>query len=230
MSQDEIYELAKGIIVAGNADGKSDDDIKMDMFAAKVPFSKLNSLFKTISIEEGLIVDPKVIATAAGEFIEQISWDEFEEWPQVQEAVDGIVDRVDGATNARILTLIRAYCREEEIELPKKPRAGGGGGGRGSKLIGAIVDMAIANPEMTKQEAYDAIRPLVSSKSGKHHSNTLYYVNTAFAQCIAVAKSITLADSLKALKAQADPAGSDEAVSSDDDFAEADDFSEEEVA
>ena len=177
MNLEELKVLATQIIEAGHADDKTEDDIKMDMFGAKIPFSKLNSLYKTIAIELGLLVDPKVVTEGVSELVEMVSWDDMETWDDVQGAVDSIADKVDGATPQRVISLIRAHCREEEIELPKKPKgtAGGGGRARGGKAAAAMVELFAANPAPTKQEFYDVVRPVT-----KGHRNVMDYMNMYF--------------------------------------------------
>lgn len=218
MDNEDIKKLATQIIEDGYAESKSEDDVKMDMFAAKVPFSKLNSLYKTISIELGHIVDPKEVTEGINALLADIPWADFEEWDQAEPAIDHIVENVNGATPQRALSLVRAYCKTEEIDLPKKPKAtgGGGGGARSSKLANAIVQ-AVLDGVTSKEDAYAIINPLVGGKM--KHKNTLYYVNTTFAICLAVKTETPLTDVMAELKEQADPAGADpvaEAVEEDD--------------
>ena len=220
---EEIKALAEQVIDQGHADGLDADAVKMNMMTAGVPFSKLNSLFNSISIDKGYAVNPKDVTEGLKELIPEIPWADFTDWEsQVQKAIDHLADTVDGATPARALTLARAFCKEEEIELPTKPRAGGGGG-RSSKLAAAIVDLVVANPEATVAEAYAVVSPLVGGNMP--HKNAMYYVNTTFAIALAAANGETLDVVTKALKEQpepvpatpdADPNSTDEVEEDDD--------------
>jgi len=208
MTEQDYKATATKIIENGFANDMSEDDIKMEMFSAKIPFSKLNSLYKQISIELGLMVDPKVVTENVNNLLEQMPLDEIEEWHQVESAVQHIVDNVDGATPARVLTLMRSHCKDQEIELPKKPKsASGTSGPRTSKLSEAVVNLVNKNPNATKQEAYDTLKPLVGGNF--QHKNTLYYINTSFALALAAKKGVTLEEVVTELKKQQDPEGSD---------------------
>lgn len=205
--QKDYKEIATRIIENGFASDMSEDDIKMEMFSNKIPFSKLNSLYKQVAIELGLMVDPKVVTENVNEMLKEMPLDEIEEWHQVESAVQHVVDNVDGATSARVLTLMRTYCKENDIELPKKPKASGGGGPRTSKLSEAVVSLVNKNPNATKQEAYDTLKPLVGGNF--QHKNTLYYINTSFALALAAKKGVDLETVISDLKKQPDPEGSD---------------------
>jgi hypothetical protein len=214
------------VIEQSHNEGLDEDATKMKMFAAGVKFSKLNSLYKSISIELGHLVDPKEITESLKELIPTVEWADIESWESgVQQAVDWLVSEVDGATPQRALALVRAYCKEEEVQLPAKPKGatgGGTGGGRASKLAAGIVDLVIANPMATKQEAYDVIYPLVGGKM--KHKNAMYYVNSTFAIAVAAASGTTLDVVTANLKEQADPANTDPAQAADEDEDDEGDF------
>ncbi|RLA18840.1 MAG: hypothetical protein DRQ56_06645 [Gammaproteobacteria bacterium] len=218
MNLEEVKALATGIIENGYAEEMSEDDIKMEMFTQKVPYSKLNTLFKTISISLGLMVDPKEVTDGINALVEKIDWESKTEWSQVAETLDHIVDNVDGSTVARALTLVRAHCRDEEIELPKKPRASGGGGGaKGGKVAAAIADI-FAKGVPTKEELYNAVLPLV-----KGPKNAEAFVNMYFGICVAVKTGESLATAMASTKDQKMPEYETAEVESDEDEDEMDD-------
>lgn len=226
-SLEEIKIIANQVIESGHLEGKGEDDVKMEMFAQGVPFSKLNSLYKAVSIELGHLVDPKLVTEGLNELIKDIPWDTYEEWEEVESAVSALVDAVDGATSGRALSLIRTYCRNEEVSLPRKPKASStGSGGRTSKLANAVVDLVISTENPTKQDAYDVVFPLTSGKN--QHKNAMYYVNSVFSVALASRKGVALSEVVKELASQAEPA--DPGIAETDIEAEADmegDFGEE---
>jgi len=196
MNLDETKALAKDIIETGYAENMSEDDIKLEMFTQKIPYSKLNSIFKSLSIELGLMVNPKDVTDGANALIEKIDWTVCEEWDNVATNIDHIVDNVDGASAARVLTLIRAFCKDEEIELPRKPKAssGGGGGSKGGKVAVAVADL-FAQGQPTKQEYYDTVLPLV-----KGPKNALAFMSTFFLICSAAKAGSSLAQAIEDTK------------------------------
>lgn len=227
MNLEETTLLATQIIEDAHAAGKDEDDVKMEMFAAKIPFSKLNSLYKSISIKLGHIVDPKEVTAGIGEAILEIPWEQFTTWDEVEPAISHVVDSIDGATSTRVIALVRTHCRENEIDLPRKPKGSAGGGPRSSKLSETIVALVASNPQATKAEAYDAISPLVGGAN--RHKNTLYYINTTFAICVAVKTEVSLADVLAALKAQPDPEDSITSAAASEEADTAEEMSDEEL-
>ena len=201
MDLEAIKLQATSIIEEGYAEGKSEDDVKMDMFAAKIPFSKLNALYKSISIELGHIVDPKIVAEGVNEYLDKVDWDAMESWDEVQTAIDGIAVEVQGATNARVTALVRSFCKNEEIELPKKPKgSGGGGGGKGGKIATAIAELFLTNKTPTKQEFYDAILPNV-----KGHRNATDVTKIYLGVCLAVTSGRGIAETMEELNKQSWP-------------------------
>lgn len=207
---EELKEIAINVIQAGHMEGHDDDTVRMEMFKEGIPFSKINSLFKSTRIDLGLVVDPKVVTEGLNELIQDIPWEDYSEWSQIEEAITALTDNVDGATSGRALSLVRAYCRNEEVELPRKPKAASTTGGtRVSKLADAIVSLVVANPQATKQEAFEVVYPLTSGKN--QYKNAMHYVNTVFSVAQAAATGSVLSDVVANLASQEDPAGGDEA-------------------
>ena len=219
MNKDELHALAKGIIEAGYAEGKEENDVKGDMLLAKIQYGKINGLFKSISIELGHLVDPKDVTEEINKALADEDFSGVENWAEVQAVADRFAEEITGATAARAITLIRAHCKEEEVELPKKPRSGGTGGGpRTSKVATAVVELFNTNPAPTKQDFYDAVFPVVGGD--KRHSNVLYYMNIYFAVCLAVKGSTDLDTVGKYLGSLPTPEGSDEQIGEEVDAAE----------
>lgn len=218
MKTDEMKAIAAKVVKAGWDAGKDEDDIKMDMFTAKIPFGKLNSLFKTLSIEGGFMADPKEVTEAVKEILEGYG-DKIElaDWAAVEATVDHIVANAEGATPARALVLFKAHCRDNEIEMPKKP-GGGAGAPRAGKLASTVIDLVNGNKAATKQDAYDALYPIVTGDN--HHRNVLYYINTMFVQCLAIANGQTLKEAVALLGAQDDPADQGTADPADGELAD----------
>lgn len=205
MNTEEIKELAEQIIVSGFEADQDADQIKMAMMKEGVPFSKLNSLYQTITIDLGLIVDPKQVTSELKEKIEATKWGKLETFSEVEEVVDALVDAVDGATSKRALTLIRIHCRENEIELPRKPRGTSGGAGRIGKLSVALVDLVVNKKKPTKEDAVNAILDMVGGQD--KYKTALGYVNSTFAVALAAKRGEPLATIIAELNEQPDPQG-----------------------
>lgn len=203
MKTEEMKTLATGIVKAGWEAGKDEDDIKMDMFTAKIPFGKLNTLFKNCSIELGFMADPKEVTDGLKEVLEGYG-DKIElaDWAAVESTLAHMAGQVEGATPQRALSLLKAHCRDNEIEFPKKP-AGAAGAPRAGKLANAIVDLVNSAKDATKAQAFEVIYPLVGGQM--KYKNALYYVNTTFAHCMAIANAQPLAETIANINGQVDP-------------------------
>ena len=203
MKTDEMKTLAEGIVKAGWTEGKDEDDIKMDLFVAKIPFGKLNTLFKSVSIELGFMADPKEVTEGLKAVLEGYG-DKIElaDWGAVESTIAHMAKDIEGATPQRALALLKAHCRDNEIEFPKKP-AGAAGAPRAGKLANAIVALVIGNKASTKAEAFAIIYPLVGGEM--KYKNALYYVNTTFAHCMAAANGQALAEVVSDINKQVDP-------------------------
>jgi len=207
MDINQYREKATAIVVDGLKAKASDDDIKMNLMGVGVPYSALNTVVKTIAIEEGLLVDPKVVTTELNEKIEQVDWEAVGDWDTLADYGTKLAESVDGATFARAITLTRAYCKNEmDLALPKKPRsAGGGGKGRVGAIAQAVCDLIAENASPTKQEFYDAMIPVVGGD--QQHANIIYYMglHQAVAMTVAAGGDKTLTEITAELAQQANP-------------------------
>ena len=217
MNLEEMKTVATGVIEEGYTADLDEDDIKMNMFAAKIPFSRLNSLFKSISIELDLMVDPKVVTEQANVLVAKIPWANYNTWTEIEEVIGSIVNEVEGSTASRVLTLIRAFCRDEEIKLPTKAKAGVSRA-RGGKVPSAIVALFRANAAPTKDEFYAVVLPLV-----KGHRNAIDYMNMFFGICLAVKGGVELAPVMEALKVQVNPTDPDPSATTENSDEESED-------
>ena len=200
MNVEEMKAVATQVIEDGYAADQDEDDIKMSMFAAKIPFSRLNAMFKSISIELGLMEDPKIVTEEASVLITKVPWANYTTWTEIEEVIGSIVNEVKGSTAARVLTLIRSFCREEEIKLPAKTKAAASRA-RGGKVPSAIVALFLDNPTPSKADFYAVVLPLV-----KGHRNAIDYMNMFFGICLAVKGGVELSPVMEGLKAQVNPA------------------------
>ena len=200
----EQRAIALPIITAGTENGATADEMKQDMMVAGIPFSALNGLLKSVSIEEGLMVDPKTVTEEVNTKVEACDWESVADWEALEALATQIADATEGATVARVVTLARAYCKNEmDLTLPKKPRTGGGGSGRVGAIALAVCELFAVNPTPTKQEFYDAMVPVVGGD--QQHANIIYYMGLHLSVGTAIATGRPLADVTKELASQINP-------------------------
>jgi len=123
----EEYDKAKAIIVSGFEAEQDPDVIKTAMFTEGIAFSKLLRIYKSVTLTEGLVIDPKVVKEGIeneltglkiGEMI-----DEDTTYPEIQKVVDTVLKAVKGSTEAKVLSVIRTVFDSQDLDMPKKPKA-----------------------------------------------------------------------------------------------------------
>lgn len=200
MEKQEMLEMGKAIVVDGFANQADEDMIKLALCQAGVPFGRANAIFNEIAIGEGLMVDPKKLADELKAQVEGSQWDSLTEWSQVESCIEGIQSEMaDGnmeVKRGKVLAAVKAYCKENEIKLPKQTAATKAGhGSKGSKISVATVDMFIAKPQSTREDFYNVVRPLV-----KAHKNAVDYVSRDYVTMYACSNGISVKTALEQTK------------------------------
>lgn len=188
-------------IMSQASDVYDKDAVLAEMFSAGIPFGKLQSLYKSVGVSEGLIADPAEIKENVENAVEESEITEFDEYSELEELASSIANDVDGATETQVVRAIKAYCRENEIDVPKKTKAKSPGSrAAGGKIVEAVVNFAAKNkPEnITRRGLYDAVLPVV-----KGPKNAYDNVNTYFGVVYAVKNNLSFevaADQLKSME------------------------------
>jgi len=153
------------------------DSVLADMFAAGIPFGKLNALYRSVGIDNGFIVDPSVIKENIEAELDELDADTtYDEYSEVESTIDAICENVEGATAAQVTRYFKAWCRDNEIELPKKPKASSGArtGGLG-KVTKAMIEYINGTDKPTTQGMYDAVLPHVKGpRNAKDYTNMFF--------------------------------------------------------
>ncbi len=172
-------------------DANNKDDVLGRMFSAGIPFAKLNTLYRTVAIEAGLIADPSVVKDGVLNHLEENSDDleSMETWADVETVIASVVEAVDGATSTVVSRNLKAFCKDSDIELPKKASKGGS---RTGKISVAVIDYMNSTDEPNKQGMMDAILPCV-----KGPKNAFDHTNMNFTMALAIKKGITADEASK---------------------------------
>ena len=207
MEATQMEAVAEKIIRSGFENGASEDDIKMAMFSEKIPFSKLNTLYKTLAISLGFIVDPKVVTAAINTQVAESDWSVMETWEQVKASVDQIQEEVKGSTYMRIMQLVKPFCAKQGITLPVEEKATAGTRSRVGAVSVAAVDYFNGTTEPTKAGMFEVILPHVKAAKNARENTNLYF-NTMWA----VKNNIGIKDAAKITSGMAYPAIEEVAV------------------
>ena len=128
--------------------GKDEESVKLDMIGAGATFKTVTKLFNQFMVDSGRAVSKEqkdqMLADVMGEA--DASTEEG-----LQAAIESLVAASDGAiTEKGAATSIRAYCKRNELECYKKPKAASV---RKDTFRDDFLNALVANPEMTEEEA-----------------------------------------------------------------------------
>lgn len=143
----EIEVQIREAFDAAVEEGKSEDNVKMDMIGAGATFKNVTRLYNQFMIDAGLAIskeerDEIVSNTLEGK---DISTDEG-----FDSAVAELLEAIDNSTERSAAAMVRAYGKKNEIEVYKKPKSDGG---TKSSFASKYYDFLAANPGMEKEEA-----------------------------------------------------------------------------
>ena len=194
MEAAEMKSIAQGVL-ENAADINDKDTVMSAMFAAGIPFGKLNYLYTKVGIELKLLVDPAELKEKISDELTEHDFSNLESWAEVEDRIAEIVAVVDGSTDAKVLRAIRAHCKDEFIELPKQEKEAKTST-RAGKLVTTIADYVNGTDEPTIQGMYEALVPNV--KTPKNASD---YSKTYIVLCVSIKYGISVPEAVAKVKA-----------------------------
>lgn len=138
------------VVLKGFNTGKSDDDILRDLFKTGVKFNRLRTIFNDIVKSEGLRLSAKDRKTKTSEILK--GWVPVDA-QDVLAKVSSLQDELK-IIDAKALSAVRIWAKENSIELPKPARkvrvikVGFSGHYR------KILDFALGHREVTRKEVH----------------------------------------------------------------------------
>lgn len=195
-------EICTPIILDGFKNKASKDQIISACFDAGVrSIQELMTLYKTITVEQGLVVDPKKATGLLTAEIEKSDWASVASYSQLEMIVDEIAAAVPGATEQRIKALITAYCNEKEITLPKK-EGSISLKSLGGAAVAGMVALFVANKLATKHDCMLVTGPTIKRTAKDPIKSAQDKVNKFYVPLYALANGITLVEANEATKVQ----------------------------
>lgn len=190
MSENYDIDKIKALIVSGLTAEQDDDTIRLEMFKMKVPFNKINSIFREISIAEGFRADPKVVKKGIVDELSSVDVETITEWSDVQELIDATVLTVNFATPKMVLAVLQSAANEAEVALPAKPRKTSTRRSGGSKIKSAIIASFNADNKITSERLFHSLAGFLEGDAWVR--NTIKYVNTYLPMLIAATTGTAL--------------------------------------
>lgn len=168
MSEKTDSDKVKDIVKAGIEAGKNEDQILVEIVNSGVKFSAATRYYKEALKESGMYISSKDRKEQATAILKEMEFAP-ESFQDVQDAVVKIREGVVDTDDKKALSAIRAYCKENEIAMPKKAK--GGAGGNRSSIRTRTMDFVLANPGVTLDELKAHIVENEENGKEKHAEN-----------------------------------------------------------
>lgn len=149
-------QTVEKIIAEGVANGKTDDDMLIEIIGAGVSFKAAGKLFKTIMEDKGYRVSAKVRAEKANKILVDSDFGGAGDVTAelVAATIAQIVADIPDTSEKQALVAIRKYAKEKEIAMPKSSKGKGGGG----SILDKACDWLKSNLSATEDEIFDEIK------------------------------------------------------------------------
>lgn len=139
---------AEEIIVTGQELGKSKNEVLVDMVNAGILFNKATKLYNQICIQLGLEVSTTDRKAQINEYLVK-NTPEYKEYAELLSTVAALQTNIPGLTSSQAVAGIKKFCKENQIEIPNKPKGEKKAkGGFKTQLINWIVN----NPLSTQKD------------------------------------------------------------------------------
>lgn len=133
---------------AGQAEGKAEDAIKLDLISAGATFKNVTRMFNEFMVDGGHAASKEERAQLV---IASIQGVDLSTESGLSAAVTKLVETLAGASEKSASSLIRALCKKEGIEVFKKAKESSGEGKAG--FAAKFYDFLVAQPACTKEQA-----------------------------------------------------------------------------
>lgn len=146
-------ELVKGIVEAGVEAGKTDDEMLLEIVTQGVKFKAAGRLFNQCMEAGGYRLSGKKRTEQINEILEESEFapENYEEYAAM---IERLTSEVNDTSEVQARKAIKAFAKENEIELPKLPAKSKGG------IRSKIFDAVIANPAMTEGDLKEMLAGL----------------------------------------------------------------------
>lgn len=196
MELQEMRDIALEVM-QGAEDVYDKDAVLSEMFARNVPFNKLQSLYREVGKESGLVTDVAELKEKINDAIGNNAVTSFENFDAVLDHAAVVKEEVGTAPDNLVLSCIRAYYKEQEVVMPRKSRPFAPRGSVGSAVAGAAIDYAFNTPasDIERQGLYDALLPHCKSEAAAYNKT-----NSIFPMVFGIANRIDFEDTKEKIK------------------------------
>lgn len=143
---DELVEI-QSAFDQGYEDDKEEDAIKLDMIGAGATFKNVTRLFNQFMIDAGHAISKADKDAIVEETLLDADLSDEEAFMQ---AVDALVENLDGSTQRSAMSLVRSYAKKNEMEIWTKPK---GEVGSRPSFVRSYHNWIVANLDATEADA-----------------------------------------------------------------------------
>lgn len=141
-------QKVEDIVKAGYAAEKSEDDILVEIVQSGISFGKAMKMLRSSLQSLGLAISPKDRAAKAATIMSENEYAP-KTHAEVLKMAEYLQKEITDTNEKQAIALIRKFCKDTEIELPKKEKgAGSAVGGFKQKMF----DWMVANPTASEKE------------------------------------------------------------------------------
>lgn len=158
----EMSETEKvvGIVKDGHEAGKSEDEILIEIVQAGIKFGQAIKMMKNAMVELGFSVTAKERYNKTKEILEEAEF-EPEEYSEVTEMAKKLSEEIGGTSEAQALSQIRKYCKEFEVDMPKKVKE------KKASLAVRVMAWISKNVEEDTEDALEALEEFLEEQDAK---------------------------------------------------------------
>lgn len=150
----EIKEMTnsdkvEALIKDGKESDKSNDEIMIEVMQLGLGYKAAVKAFENTMRKLGFMMKPSDRTEAVKKILTDIDF-KPETYEEIEKAVDYICENVAETSKAQARGAINKYAKENEIELPKKPKGQKGGAG-GAKQLEKLVHWILGNADQDEK-------------------------------------------------------------------------------
>lgn len=188
MTQAQLDQARATELVAPlSAAGKSDDEIVVALITAGFTFKQAGRLMQSSLEGLGVRMSSKERNAHVEELLVEHGFAPTE-WSDVTSVVTWIAEQLDATDEKQAMKSVVRFAKENEIELPAKPKkAPGGGGLRADSFRGQMHQYMIDNPTGEESDLVAFVEALGKDKGHARHWARIYDTAKQMAAKIAAA-------------------------------------------
>ncbi len=131
----ETYDKAKALIIEGFENEQEPDAIKSVLFGSGIAFSKLQNIYKAVTVNESLVFSAEELNSKLDALITGQDFSFKEDYPTMEGIMESFIKEVKGLTRMRVTKRIRAFFASNDQKFPRKTAPSRGRMGKVNRCV-----------------------------------------------------------------------------------------------